>query len=118
MTMRFWMRQITVLMVALVIGVTSVQLAAARGQPPATGTMVICTGTGPVHILVDQNGVPTGGVMICPDYAMAFFADVWSQVSDVRRIDSWQDVWVAQPGVQRADQMRVDSQARGPPLAV
>ena len=112
------MRHVTTLALMLMIGVTSVQLAAARGQSPAVGTMEICTGTGPIHILVDENGEPTGGVMICPDYAMAFFADVWAASPTAVRIDAWQEVWVGQTGVAAYHLIRVETQARGPPLSV
>ena len=116
--MRFLMRHVTTFALILMIGVTSVQLAAARGQSPAVGTMEICTGTGPMHILVDENGEPTGGVMICPDYAMAFFADVWADPPAALRVEAWQDVWVGQGGVISAHHIRVESQARGPPVSV
>ena len=53
-----WSHCLHVLLLVLV-AVTSVELAAARGQAPAVGTLVICTGSGPVHILVDENGQPT-----------------------------------------------------------
>jgi hypothetical protein len=113
-----YLTHITVLALALMIGVTSVQLAAARGQAPAVGTMEICTGTGAIHILVDENGEPTGGVMICPDYAMAFFADVWVVPPAALRVDAWQEVWVGQGDVAAQHLIRVETQARGPPLSV
>lgn len=116
--MRFCFRQLTCLMLALVIGLTSVQLAAARGQPPAVGTVVICTGTGPVHILVDETGQPTGGVMVCPDYATAFFADIWAEGPVARRVEIWQDIWIVRGAALGARRNPVEAQARGPPISV
>lgn len=109
------LRHITVLALALLIGVTSVTLAAARGQSPAVGTMEICTGTGPIHVLVDENGQPTGGVMICPDYALAFFADVWLPVPSAPRVDVWQALWISRTNALATATARVLAQARGPP---
>lgn len=54
-------------LLALVLVLTSQGYAMARHAPDATGAMVICTGTGPVTVLIDENGQPTGRVHICPD---------------------------------------------------
>ena len=108
-------RQSLLLILAMVIGLTSVQFAAARGQSPAVDTMVICTGSGPVHILVDENGEPTGNIMVCPDYATAFFASVWSPIPQDMRVERWVDIWTAGvvfPAVQASVAV---PQARGPP---
>lgn len=116
--MRLLLRHITVLTLALFIGVTSVQLASARGQSPAVGTMEICTGTGPIHILVDENGQPTGGIMICPDYAMAFFADVSVGAPDLHPVPLWQSLWISRTAVAAVSAPSIAAQARGPPRFV
>ncbi|WP_439522230.1 hypothetical protein [Marivita sp.] len=116
--MHFVLRHITFALMVLVIGFTSVQLAAARGQSPAVGTMEICTGTGPVHILVDENGQPTGGVMICPDYALAFYADMTTPMPEARRVDAWHVLWMSQMDVLAAEHPTPQSQARDPPASV
>ena len=113
--MRVLLRHITVLTLALLIGVTSVQFAAARGQSPAVDTMEICTGTGPIHILVDENGQPTGGVMICPDYAMAFFAEMSVGVPDLQPVALWQSMWISRTAVAAVSVPLMTAQARGPP---
>lgn len=116
--MKSLLRHIPVALLALLIGFTSIQFAAARGQSPAVGTMEICTGTGPVHILVDENGEPTGAVMICPDYAVAFFADVWGEVPKATLVLEWQDA-VLPYGKTHGTTVRLPSaQARGPPAAI
>jgi hypothetical protein len=114
--MRVLPRHITAVLLILVVSFTSVQLAAARGQAPAVGTMVICTGSGPLHILVDENGVPTGGVMICPDYAMAFYAEVSLALPEaVRSDDAWRDLWHNALTVVSAGRIATAAKARGPP---
>ena len=108
----------TGLALALLIGITSVTFAAARGQSPAVGTMEICTGTGPIHILVDENGEPTGGVMICPDYALAFFADVWTAGPKVHTVPLWQAMWMPHTTEPALGTVGAVAQARGPPARV
>jgi hypothetical protein len=105
---------LTVCLVAL----TSVQAAAARGHAPAVGMMEICTGTGPVMVQVDANGAPTGGLMICPDYALAFFAhlDVAAPSSFPER--SWQKIWCGTPAMQQAVSTTPGPNARSPPLSM
>lgn len=112
------LRNITVLGLALLIGFTSIQFAAARGQSPAVGMMEICTGTGPVHILVDENGEPTGGVMLCPDYALAFFADVWGALPQAIWDAQWQAILVSQGAIRLITNDVLLAQARGPPILV
>ena len=116
--MRFLLRQCMGLLLVLVIGFASVQLAVARGQSPAVSTMVICTGTGLIHILVDENGEPTGSVMVCPDYALAFYADATIASPDLVRLDVWQLLWLSRTEALSAEQAAPLSQARGPPLSV
>ena len=47
-------------------------MATARGASAATGQMVICTGTGPVVVYIDDEGQPTAAPHICPDCVLAF----------------------------------------------
>ncbi|MFP7672614.1 hypothetical protein ACG74X_04560 [Marivita sp. S0852] len=116
--MRTVIRQTTLCVLLLVIGFASVQLAAARGQAPAVGTMVICTGTGPIHILVDENGDPTGAVMVCPDYALAFFADITGSTPQAKRVDLLTSLWTSRTRARAAEQEAPSSHARGPPISV
>lgn len=46
-------------------------MAAARGANDATGQMVLCTGTGPVVVYMDESGVPTQAPHFCPDCTLA-----------------------------------------------
>lgn len=62
------LRSIAGLLLALVLGVSSVTMAVARGHAAAQGTaMVICTGYGLVTVTLDAQGNPTGPVHPCPD---------------------------------------------------
>ena len=55
---------------ALLLSVTGQTMAVARGAAASAGEMVLCTGTGPVTVYVDENGKPTGPPYVCPDCVM------------------------------------------------
>lgn len=55
---------------ALLIVVTSQQLAIARGQPHAMGQVEICSGDGIIVMTLDADGNPVGPAHICPDAAL------------------------------------------------
>ncbi|WP_306153752.1 hypothetical protein [Roseovarius sp. MMSF_3281] len=64
------LRPYLALCLALLLTLTSQTMAIARGAPPPVGQAILCTGTGPVTVLVDAEGQPTGQVHICPDCAL------------------------------------------------
>lgn len=70
------------LALALLVGVTGIGLAAARGQSPAAGQIVICAGLTTLVIWTDAEGNPTSAPHTCPDAAPAYLADtsaaMWS----------------------------------------
>ncbi|WP_417243348.1 hypothetical protein [Celeribacter sp.] len=52
-------------------------MAVTRGtMRDAAGAMVLCTGTGPVTVLMNADGAPVGPPKICPDCTMSVIADV------------------------------------------
>lgn len=52
------------------LALTSQSMAVAKGASAAAGQMVLCTGTGPMAIYVDADGLPTSAPHICPDSAL------------------------------------------------
>lgn len=66
-------RPFIALSLALIIALTSGAMAVARGQTTAAGSIVLCTGTGPLTVQVDADGQPIGPVHICPDCALGLF---------------------------------------------
>ncbi|KPP87050.1 MAG: hypothetical protein HLUCCO07_15100 [Rhodobacteraceae bacterium HLUCCO07] len=62
------------LMLAAILALTGQSMAVARGMSDVAGHIVLCTGTGPVTVLVDGNGQPVGPSHICPDCALSHFA--------------------------------------------
>ena len=110
------LRPYLALVLALLLGLTGLGLAVARGQPGPAGHLVICTGTGPVMIAVDKDGRPTGSAQYCPDAGQsllqALFAtvDIPSGAGQVKRL-------APRPlTVHRAGLIKVAPQARGPPV--
>ena len=61
------------LVIALVVALTSLTMAVARGQGRPVGETVLCLGLGTVSVLVDAQGRPVGPVHLCPDATPALF---------------------------------------------
>ena len=61
------LRRYTALLLAAALLLTGHSAAASRFARDATGQVILCTGTGPVTVYVDENGEPTGTPHICPD---------------------------------------------------
>lgn len=61
---------------AVLLVLTGQSMALMRSAPDPAGQMVLCTGTGPITVLTDENGLPVGQPHICPDCAMSLFAAV------------------------------------------
>jgi len=64
------------LSLSLLLVLTSQTMATARGSPTPVGQAILCTGSGPVAILVDAEGQPTGQTHICPDCAFSILDSV------------------------------------------
>ncbi|MDQ2094778.1 hypothetical protein [Rhodalgimonas zhirmunskyi] len=62
------------LFLSAVLALTGQSMAVMRGMPGAAGEIVLCTGTGPLTVQVDENGQPVGPAHICPDCALSLFA--------------------------------------------
>lgn len=67
------MRLTILLILACLAGLTNLAAGAARGMADPAGRMVLCTGTGPVMVYVDEAGAPTGPPVLCPDGVAALF---------------------------------------------
>lgn len=65
----------------LILVLTAPVLALSRTAPGAAGMMVICTGTGPVSIVVDGTGQPIGQTHICPDCAAAALGAILPEIA-------------------------------------
>ncbi|SLN67230.1 hypothetical protein AQS8620_03133 [Aquimixticola soesokkakensis] len=69
------LRPLSALALCFTLVLTASAMAQARGQMrAASGAIVLCTGTGPVTVVVDENGAPLGRIHICPDCALSLIA--------------------------------------------
>ncbi|HKL54704.1 MAG TPA: hypothetical protein VJ893_01145 [Roseovarius sp.] len=103
---------------ALVMVLAGQALAVARTAPDAAGQIEICTGTGPVMVMVDAEGQPTGATHICPECALALFQAITPSDSTVlpRRLS-----WFLAQGIEFEQHISTAStlapRARAPPVA-
>lgn len=105
------------LALCLLLALTSQSMAVARGAPGPTGQVVLCTGTGPVTILVGADGQPTGAVHICPDLALGLFAaldQTWPLPA--RRAGST-PLYTIEINKQKNIRLQTAFNPRGPPFA-
>ena len=109
---------LTPALLVLALLMTSGQVVASRLMSSPAGSLVLCTGQGPVTVLVDENGAPVGPVHVCPDCLAASLAVVLPAVPLLsgpcvaRRIG-----WGFERPVRAGSQMPV-ARARGPPVFV
>ena len=74
--MRLRSHPLTALALALLLVLTAQSMAVARGMPGAAGSIVLCTGSGPVTILTDAEGQPIGPAHVCPDCTLSLIVTV------------------------------------------
>ena len=107
------------LLLALIIAVSSSQMALARTAPMPVGEMVLCTSQGAVTVAVDAEGNPTGDVHYCPECAAVAFSFIEFAAPDLvvpaANALTLQAPATSLPVPQAACPC---PQARGPPLSV
>lgn len=104
--------------VVLVMGLvlTGHSVAVARGLSGSVGFMELCTGTGPVMVAVDADGVPVGPTHICPDYGLALLDWVDETPHQYAPLQTSRDVTVAFTAILATPTHRVRATARAPPV--
>lgn len=113
------LRPLSGLILALVLALTSVTMAQARGQAMAVGQVVICSGGALVTVPVDAEGNPTGPAHICPDCALTLFAAPPATPPVIATRADWQAVpHLSQPEATPVVRGAAPKSARGPPFQV
>lgn len=84
-----WRSHILSLLLAGVIVLTAQSAAVARTMPDASGQMVLCSGTGPMLVSVDENGVPMEPPQLCPDCALALFTALDAGEVTIASLGMW-----------------------------
>lgn len=107
------------LFVALSLVMSGQIAAQAKGASPATGHMVLCTGSGAVVVFTDADGRPTAQPHICPDCVLSALSAVpiISATLEPHRFG------LASPGIPANGKVPVrdhlkQAHARSPPLFV
>ncbi|MBW6506051.1 MAG: hypothetical protein K0B00_04785 [Rhodobacteraceae bacterium] len=111
-------RSISAILLALLLAVTSMTMAVARGHARVAGEFVICSGYGLTTIKVDHNGNPVSEVQICPDMALGLMAAVAHAPPSVERpAGRVSDLILVEPRLLHSRSLAV-ARARGPPVTV
>ena len=69
-SLRRYLAPVPALLLVAVMVLTSQSMATARGATGPAGQIVLCTGTGPVAVYIDDDGQPVGPPHLCPDCAL------------------------------------------------
>jgi hypothetical protein len=107
----------TASLLALVLFLTSLTVAHARGQVAPAGERVLCLGGHAVTVFVDADGNPVEYTHVCSDFAASFFIDagqgfVPSALAFTLSDPSWRiERVIGHTG------LTPSAQARGPPLS-
>jgi len=102
-------------LLALVIAATAVHVGVVRGQAKAAGSIVLCTGSGPVGVAVDADGAPVGPVHVCPDCVMSVLAAPDAPAVAVRRAAMARRLSFVPGHVAGVSRAAARPRARGPP---
>lgn len=106
------------LFLALLLIVTSQTMAIARGASGPAGQMILCTGTGPVQVFVDEDGQPTGPPHYCPECALAFADCVDAPNASLRKIETQSRLDPVNVATQARQHRTPRAIARAPPCSV
>lgn len=112
------LRPLSGIVLAVILAVTSLSAAFARGQAGPAGTMVICRGLTVSTVLVDADGQPMQVQHMCPDAALALFVQTGMALPPVVRPLAWRSVTWDAPGPVSGFRVSITAQARGPPVVL
>lgn len=103
------------LLLAGLIVITALHVGAARGQAQVAGSIVLCTGSGPVTVPVDADGQPVGHVTTCPDCVMSVLAGLDAPAVLILRVARTRRVHYGHVRIRCRPQALRIPPARGPP---
>ncbi|HCP80938.1 MAG TPA: hypothetical protein DIT67_04870 [Octadecabacter sp.] len=102
---------------ALLIAVTSQQMAMARGMArDASGQVILCTGQGVQTVTLDAQGEPMGPVHICPDCALTLMGVTDTSIAADSAVIYIQTLAQTPVTALQIPVIPTGTQARGPPL--
>jgi hypothetical protein len=111
-------RPFSAILLALLLSVTSVTMAVARGQSRVAGEIVICSGYGFITIKVDQHGNEVDQVHLCPDMALGLIVAIDHAPLIVERpAGRASDLILVEPSLLQS-RIVPQARARSPPVSV
>jgi len=111
------LRRYIALLLAAALLVTGHSATASRFDRDAAGQVILCTGSGPVTVYVDENGVPTGAPHICPDCITHLLDLVQSAPMLQAPVRTARQAPRLAPRAQPDTSLRHHARARAPPMA-
>lgn len=106
------------LMLALMLALTSLSLAVARGQATPAGTIALCSGAGMQMLYVDADGNPTGPPHVCPDGVAALaLVDMNPPAQTIRALRDGERLRIPR-GFEQTARVTTDANARAPPHVI
>jgi hypothetical protein len=113
------MTRILTLILALLIAVTSQQMAMARAvTKDAQGQVILCTGQGPMMVTLDTQGDPIGPVHICPDCALTLIAYIDASIDVKTPVVHIQTIAQTPVPTRKIMVIPIPTKARDPPVLV
>lgn len=113
-----WLRSLIAIALALLVTVTSQEMAILRGQTGAVGTTVLCIGEVAVEVAVDADGKPVGPRHICPDCALNVIVALATPDLPQRIVIGRALTLLPVHDIHAAEAQRLIPSARGPPVIV
>ncbi len=111
------LRPLTAFLMAFALLLMGQGAAVARGLPGPDGSIVICTGSGPVVIFVDAQGEPAAPPHICPDCALSLIQVGHDAALTWRAPEVASCGWCFVARDSADDRQTFTAQARDPPRA-
>lgn len=105
---------LSAILVAVLV-LTGHSMAIARGTSGAAGWMELCTGTGPVMVAVDEDGLPTGESHICPEFSLSLLDHLAADEIAARQVALHATLILAGARPRPEGRTLATVRARGPP---
>lgn len=108
-------RPLVAIALAMLLVLTAQSMAVARGMPGAAGSIVLCTGAGPVTILTDAEGQPVAPAHVCPDCTLSLIVTVAQTAPEASRPMGRAEALVLPPAITVLQRSVHPFSARDPP---
>ena len=113
------MTRVLTFTLALLIAVTSQQMAMARGtMKDAAGQVVLCTGHGIKTVTIDHNGDPIDVVHICPDCTLTLAESIAAPTAATLPVTHMHALWQTPVTDLQIALIPTFANPRGPPLSL